>query len=425
MAGPKIRRWIGACLGVVGGFAIIGCWLGDLVNAGPLLPPPIKKTESETEATPWSPVEPAGHTAPVVPPMIPLPSPKVEEPAEIPLPPPPQPAQPEVQPPTPPMSLPKPVELPKPIEMPKPNIEPTPQPKVIPTIEMPELVPQPIAKPTPKPETIDVAPMPRKIVQPPPPAQPMEVPDDLRLPKPPSEFTVNPKPVASPSTLLPSPRKVSGVTEFQSTSIKTIENHPRETAMTFPNKELTLSTLLGVALAISPMHAIAQEQSTKIVPVADPAMKQDMQTLKADVKQLQEFHKDFSDLLYGKADGIVGENPGVLKLLADMDKRLKSIEDRLTTMETALKNVKESKSAFTPEEKATPSKIQGSAVKIQNDYPVEISIVINDESHRVGAGESKIVPVPSGSYKYEILSTGSQPTTKIISEGEMVTLHIH
>ena len=64
-------------------------------------------------------------------------------------------------------------------------------------------------------------------------------------------------------------------------------------------------------------------------------------------------------------------------------------------------------------------------MKVQNDYPVEISIVINDVAYRVGPGKSKVVDVPSGSYKYEILAAGSEPITKVISEGEMVTLHIH
>jgi hypothetical protein len=63
-------------------------------------------------------------------------------------------------------------------------------------------------------------------------------------------------------------------------------------------------------------------------------------------------------------------------------------------------------------------------VRIVNEYPVEISLLVNGKSYRVAPSESRSIDVPSGSYTYELLQSGAAATTSPIRDGETVTLRI-
>ena len=71
----------------------------------------------------------------------------------------------------------------------------------------------------------------------------------------------------------------------------------------------------------------------------------------------------------------------------------------------------------------TPGAGRG-VVRIVNDYPVEVSIIVNDASFRVPAGKTRDVEVPAGEFTYQLLTAGAAPTKSPIKEKEVVTLRI-
>ena len=79
----------------------------------------------------------------------------------------------------------------------------------------------------------------------------------------------------------------------------------------------------------------------------------------------------------------------------------------------------------TPVPAAGPAALGPKAtLRIVNEYPVAISMMVNGSSHRVEPNPSKSVEVPAGSYTYELLHSGSQATTAAIKENDSVTLRI-
>ena len=63
-------------------------------------------------------------------------------------------------------------------------------------------------------------------------------------------------------------------------------------------------------------------------------------------------------------------------------------------------------------------------MKVVNEYPVEISMVINDKSHRIAPGKVLEVKVPAGDFSYQLLQSGAAATRSAIKDKETVTLRI-
>jgi hypothetical protein len=65
-------------------------------------------------------------------------------------------------------------------------------------------------------------------------------------------------------------------------------------------------------------------------------------------------------------------------------------------------------------------------VKIINEYPVEIAMVINgaSPSYRVAPGTTLDVEVPAGDFTYQLLQSGAPATKSTIKDKETVKLRI-
>jgi hypothetical protein len=151
--------------------------------------------------------------------------------------------------------------------------------------------------------------------------------------------------------------------------------------------------------------------------------KSDVEKLKTDLKKandkiddLEKQVKKLTELLTGKKDdlGPIPTEPGAVAEIARLKDRIKTLEDELK----GLKGQTSLRPGTVPE--AKPKGI----VKVVNEYPVEISIVINDKSYRVAPNTKLDVEVPAGDFTYQLLQSGAAATRSVIKEKETVTLRI-
>jgi len=187
-------------------------------------------------------------------------------------------------------------------------------------------------------------------------------------------------------------------------------------------RQILLSSLFGAALAATPVQAVEPMKPTDPPKPSDlEVLKPQIDDMKKDVKSLQEFRKNIEDEIFGKGDGKTTTNAGLIKKMSDLEEKLKSIEATMKRIDEKLTAMaKSSTSGFGP----APAVVSKSTVRIVNDYPVDMSLMINGKSHRLSPGEVKMVDVTPGSYTYELLSAGAQETKSAIKEGETVTLRI-
>ena len=137
---------------------------------------------------------------------------------------------------------------------------------------------------------------------------------------------------------------------------------------------------------------------------------------------IQKDLKQLTELLNGRRDkdGIAdGTSPG---LVAD----IKAISDRLAKVEEALNKMRGQSSSFRPSVPNTIAdpKAGKGTVRVVNEYPVQISIVVNGTSYRVAPSKTLDVDVAAGEFSYQLLESGAASTKSVIKEKETVTLRI-
>lgn len=192
------------------------------------------------------------------------------------------------------------------------------------------------------------------------------------------------------------------------------------------NQSVAAAVLGGVLLApASPASAapLPIPLSTQIDEKTDITdLKAKVEAANTKLGEIQKDLKQLTELLNGRRDrdGIPdGTSPG---LVAD----LKSISDRLAKVEEALNKMKGQSSSLRPSTPiTTPDPKAGKGtVRVVNEYPVQISIVVNGTSYRVAPSKTLDVDVPVGEFSYQLLESGAASTKSVIKEKETVTLRI-
>lgn len=197
---------------------------------------------------------------------------------------------------------------------------------------------------------------------------------------------------------------------------------------------MTHTTAAAAAAVLSGILLGQAEQSARAtpplaaVPLPAAITTQDKTELAEVKKQLEESNKSLTaiqnqlkqlnELLNGRRDekGFrLESDPGLVE-------ELKRLKDRLAIVEEDLKKMK-SQTTLRPTTPADPRAGKGT-VRVVNEYPVQISIVINGTSHRVAPSKSLDVEVPAGEFTYQLLEAGSGSTKSVIKEKETVTLRI-
>jgi hypothetical protein len=185
-----------------------------------------------------------------------------------------------------------------------------------------------------------------------------------------------------------------------------------------------LSTIIGSALALAPTSPLAaQDKDEKKAQPDLASVKSQLEQIQKDVKSLQEFRKNTEDSVYGKENSTALADMGLIRRLSEIESQINKINETLKQIDARLRDAgKSTTSAFGP---ALPGTISGRGfVRIVNDYPTEMSMIVNGRSHRIPAGQTVTVDVPSGNFTYELLHAGSSATSTTVKEGETMTLRI-
>jgi GNAT superfamily N-acetyltransferase len=104
---------------------------------------------------------------------------------------------------------------------------------------------------------------------------------------------------------------------------------------------------------------------------------------------------------------------------------VKVLKDRIADLEKELKALK-TQTSLKPSVGTPPEVKPKGIVRIVNEYPVEIAMLINNnpQTYRVAPGTKLDVEVPAGEFSYQLLQSGVPATKSIIKDKETVTLRI-
>lgn len=326
------------------------------------------------------------------------------------------------------------------VELPPPAVEVPTLPEVKPA-EIPAKSPSPPAKPRPVDlPTIDasVLPVPGEVPQAAPPAKsaqspmigtadtagkPLQTPDlrhSVNSKGAPLEKTELPA-VPRADTLVPvapAPREVS-----REPVPARLTTHPGDTSMALNFRQLTQAAVLSTAFAALP--ALAEEPAKPQLP-ADAVKQADLDPLKRQIDELRKDVRDLKDTIYGKSDLGGLANDGLTQSVRRLQTMLESIDKKLQSLEN--KMLDSSRTAgSSPLGNNPPAPIAAATrgtVKIVNEYPVEISMLINSVPYRVAPNSTLDVTVPAGTLKYQLLTSGAAETSSPVKDGETVTLRV-
>ena len=192
------------------------------------------------------------------------------------------------------------------------------------------------------------------------------------------------------------------------------------------------SALVGAALAAAPVSAQTPAEKLPVekkdAPKADDitAIKKQLADIATELATNKTFRDNTEDVIQGRKSAETGKtDPGLISKMLDFDARLKRIEETLLRLEKTMSEAAKSTSAYSPKDTSPMAMIAPkSTVRIVNEYPVQISMIVNGKSHRLEPNETKLVEITAGSYTYELLHAGAQATNGVIKDGETITLRI-
>jgi hypothetical protein len=462
MTSEQRKRWWQAVAAVVLGGGVLAGWHGYksataqpvasvaavplpqnpqwVIHAGPVEPPRVSEVARlDPAVAPASAALPALPALPVLPPAPVLPL----VPAAPPLP--PLPVEPASGPRAPDAGLlpldkkdlPKLPEPPKPLDLLPPVAPPLPL-TTEPPKAPPIAPPAPLAPPAKPVDPIQIAP----------PAKPES---GLNPPKIGNTLNSMVAPLAPPTApAAPGAREVPGTTVERGKVPETVYGSSEKYAFPLPsarpvppptpqpsidtmlNTTRTAVALLGGALLAAEAAAVPALPPVKppvpAVPVRadDPDVKKLKDDLTEANKKIAGLEKDIEklrELVLGKKDDRgfpIPSDPGAVARI----KELQDTIERLTKELNALKTQTALKPNVPPEPKPLPEAKPRGIVKVVNEYPIEISMVINEKSYRVAPSTKVEVEVPAGEFSYQLLQAGVAATRSVIKDKETVTLRI-
>jgi hypothetical protein len=215
--------------------------------------------------------------------------------------------------------------------------------------------------------------------------------------------------VGSPDPFVfPAPVRSGGAANTPDPQVTT----PGDNTMTSPLKQTALAAVIGGALALTPA-------TTPGLPLTVGNLAaQEKKTPEQRLDDLERKMNRLIELLDGRRDKDGFPIPSDRGLLAEV----KDLKDEVEKLKTQLNQLKNSTS-LRPGTAADAMAGKGT-VRVVNEYPVEISIVVNQNSYRVAPNTKLDVTVPAGEFTYQLLQSGAPATRSTIKEKETVTLRI-
>jgi hypothetical protein len=186
----------------------------------------------------------------------------------------------------------------------------------------------------------------------------------------------------------------------------------------------------------TPIHSTTSATTSSQQPLGagEPSKNNSDKSELTDIKkQLEETNKklaavqlqlqQLTDLLRGKAAS--SDTPGSVGLMEEM----RRLREKLADVETELNRLRAQYSALSPSRSTVPtptSPLTGKGlVRLVNDYPIEVTMVLNGTTYRLPPRQTMDVHVPAGEFSYQLLEAGGTVVRKPIREQEVVTLRIH
>jgi len=157
------------------------------------------------------------------------------------------------------------------------------------------------------------------------------------------------------------------------------------------------------------------------------ALKRQLEESDRKLSAIQNQLKQLAELLNGRrdSDGFLIPNTGLLS-------EMKSLKDRLDKVEKDLDGMRKTQTSLRPESPPAgggtgsvvdPRPARGT-IRVVNEYPVQVSIVVNGTSYRVAPSKTLDIDVGAGEFSYQLLESGAAPTRSVIKDKETVTLRI-
>ena len=208
---------------------------------------------------------------------------------------------------------------------------------------------------------------------------------------------------------------------------------PGDTTMIPLSRSVAAAVIGGMLLAPTPAPAaspvpVFPVPSTPVVPIqADDKtevaeLKKQVEDSNRKLSTIQDQLKLLTELLNGRRDEKGFPLPSDTGLVAQM----RELKDRLAQIEKDLMAYKTQTALrpVTPTNPIVESKPAKGTVRVVNEYPVQISIVVNGTSYRVAPSKSLDVEVTAGEFSYQLLESGTALTKSAIKDKETVTLRI-
>jgi hypothetical protein len=184
--------------------------------------------------------------------------------------------------------------------------------------------------------------------------------------------------------------------------------------MTLTLRQTALAAAMG-ALALAPTSAAALP-----LPAAETQEKaKTLEELSNDVKSMQATLKRLADVIDGRRD----ERGLPLPYDRGLAEEVKELKNTVARLENQLKAMEKSSTSFRGNVPTDPLTGKGT-VRVVNEYPVDVSIVVNGVSYRLSPNERRDVLVAPGEFRYQLLTAGAGETRSVIREKETVTLRI-
>jgi hypothetical protein len=201
---------------------------------------------------------------------------------------------------------------------------------------------------------------------------------------------------------------------------------PGDAPMPLSFRTIARAAVLGTVLLAAP--ALADDpKPTDTVKYADlEPIKEQLKKVREDLdalKSLDRQLKDLKEALEGRADKGGLSDDGLLKTVRKLQASLDTLNTKLTTLETKLNET--TRTVGSSPLGGGPMVVAAkAAVKIVNEYPIEVSMLVNGVPYRVAASTTKEVPVVPGGFTYQLLTSGSSEVSRQIKDGETVTLRV-
>lgn len=171
--------------------------------------------------------------------------------------------------------------------------------------------------------------------------------------------------------------------------------------MTRTAVRFALVTLLGTTL-------MAGAQAAEPTPADLKKAVEDLKLITDDLKTLKEAATHIPDLR---------------KKVAEAAARIDMIELDIIEIK---KKLDKTTTALRPNNDGTTPNLKGQGrLRFVNAFSEEMSVVVNGKSYRLVPGEERVIPVPPGDYRYQVLQLQTQSQERRIAADEVKTITIY